>query len=81
MGVKNGILLQEYILRVQRGPTKDVSWNVSRRYRDFAALHAGLVQANIDLPLPPKKLIGNMQPAFIAERQIALQVWTPISSN
>lgn len=63
----------EYILRVQRGPTKDVSWNVSRRYRDFAALHAGLVQANIDLPLPPKKLIGNMQPAFIAERQIALQ--------
>lgn len=63
----------EYVLRVQRGPTKDVKWNVSRRYRDFAALHAGLLQANIDLPLPPKKLIGNMQPAFIAERQIALQ--------
>lgn len=63
----------EYILRVQRGPTKENKWNVSRRYRDFAALHTSLHQANIDLPLPPKKLIGNMQPSFIAERQIALQ--------
>ncbi|KAJ8717122.1 hypothetical protein PYW08_005521 [Mythimna loreyi] len=63
----------EYILRVQRGPLKENKWNVSRRYRDFAALHSGLLQANIDLPIPPKKLIGNMQPAFIAERQIALQ--------
>ncbi|XP_013187495.2 PX domain-containing protein kinase-like protein [Amyelois transitella] len=63
----------EYILRIQRGPNKENKWNVSRRYRDFAALHASLHQANIDLPLPPKKLIGNMQPSFIAERQIALQ--------
>lgn len=53
---------------------KDIKWNVSRRYRDFAALHVVLQQANIDLPLPPKKLIGNMQPSFIAERQIGLQV-------
>ncbi|XP_028164734.1 PX domain-containing protein kinase-like protein [Ostrinia furnacalis] len=63
----------EYILRVQRGPSKENTWHVSRRYRDFAALHSSLQQANIDLPLPPKKLIGNMQPSFIAERQIALQ--------
>ncbi|XP_072942564.1 PX domain-containing protein kinase-like protein [Epargyreus clarus] len=63
----------EYVLRVQRGPSKENRWVVSRRYRDFAALHASLHQANIDLPLPPKKLIGNMQPSFIAERQIALQ--------
>lgn len=63
----------EYVLRVQRGPSKETTWNVSRRYRDFAALHSSLQQANIDLPLPPKKLIGNMQPSFIAERQIALQ--------
>ncbi|XP_049876619.1 PX domain-containing protein kinase-like protein isoform X2 [Pectinophora gossypiella] len=63
----------EYILRVQRGPNKENKWNVSRRYRDFAALHSSLHQANIELPLPPKKLIGNMQPSFIAERQIALQ--------
>ncbi|CAB3229019.1 unnamed protein product [Arctia plantaginis] len=63
----------EYTLQVQRGHSKETTWNVSRRYRDFAALHASLQQANVDLPLPPKKLIGNMQPSFIAERQIALQ--------
>ncbi|VVD01061.1 unnamed protein product [Leptidea sinapis] len=63
----------EYVLRVQRGPCKDNKWSVSRRYSDFAALHNCLQQANIDLPLPPKKLLGNMQPSFVAERQIALQ--------
>ncbi|XP_030030262.2 PX domain-containing protein kinase-like protein [Manduca sexta] len=63
----------EYILQVQKGPHKENKWSVSRRYRDFAALHSVLQQANIELPLPPKKLIGNMQPSFIAERQIALQ--------
>ncbi|XP_068620282.1 PX domain-containing protein kinase-like protein [Battus philenor] len=63
----------EYILRVQRGPSKENKWDVSRRYRHFSALHTSLQQSNIDLPLPPKKLIGNMQPSFIAERQIALQ--------
>ncbi|KAI5636107.1 PX domain-containing protein [Phthorimaea operculella] len=65
----------EYILRVQRGPNKENRWTVSRRYSDFAALHVSLQPANIDLPLPPKKLIGNMQPSFIAERQIALQAY------
>ncbi|XP_050352890.1 PX domain-containing protein kinase-like protein [Nymphalis io] len=63
----------EYILRVQRGQNKENRWTVSRRYRDFAALHVGLQQANIDLSIPPKKLIGNMQPSFVAERQVALQ--------
>ncbi|CAG9795833.1 unnamed protein product [Diatraea saccharalis] len=65
----------EYILRIQRGPCKENKWYVSRRYRDFAALHTSLQVANIDLPIPPKKLIGNMQPSFIAERQIALQTY------
>ncbi|CAH0401203.1 unnamed protein product [Chilo suppressalis] len=65
----------EYILRVQRGPCKENKWNVSRRYRDFASLHCNLQAANIELPLPPKKLIGNMQPSFVAERQIALQIY------
>ncbi|XP_047519458.1 PX domain-containing protein kinase-like protein isoform X2 [Pieris napi] len=63
----------EYILRVQKGPSKENKWTVSRRYRDFASLHLSIQQAYIDLPLPPKKLIGNMQPSFIAERQVALQ--------
>ncbi|CAH2089344.1 unnamed protein product [Euphydryas editha] len=63
----------EYILRVQRGQNKENRWTVSRRYRDFAALHVSLQQANINLPIPPKKFIGNMQPSFVAERQTALQ--------
>ncbi|CAG5058196.1 unnamed protein product [Parnassius apollo] len=63
----------EYVLRVQRGPSKENKWDVLRRYRHFAALHTSLQQSNIDLALPPKKLIGNMQPSFIAERQVALQ--------
>ncbi|XP_041984527.1 PX domain-containing protein kinase-like protein [Aricia agestis] len=63
----------EYVLQVRRGYNEENKWTVSRRYRDFSSLHASLQQANIELPLPPKKLIGNMQPSFIAERQIALQ--------
>ncbi|XP_037962228.2 PX domain-containing protein kinase-like protein [Plutella xylostella] len=63
----------EYILRVHRGVSKEDKWNVSHRYRDFAALHGALQAARRDLPLPPKKLLGNMHPSFIAERQIALQ--------
>ncbi|XP_026492807.2 PX domain-containing protein kinase-like protein [Vanessa tameamea] len=63
----------EYILRVQRGQNKENRWTVSRRYRDFASLHVSLLQANVDLPIPPKKFIGNMQPSFVAERQVALQ--------
>ena len=31
--------------------------------------------SGIDLPLPPKKVFGNMDAAFIAERQQGLQVW------
>ncbi|KPJ09584.1 PX domain-containing protein kinase-like protein [Papilio machaon] len=63
----------EYILRVQRGPSKENKWDVSRRYKHFSELHTNLQKSNIELPLPPKKLIGNMQPSFIAERQAALQ--------
>jgi len=37
-------------------------------------LNAALSISGFDLPLPPKKIIGNMEPDFIAQRQIALQV-------
>lgn len=63
----------EYSIKVQRGANKNNVWHVSRRYRDFALLHASLQGAEIPLPLPPKKLIGNMQPSFIADRQMRLQ--------
>uniref|UniRef100_F7G2Z7 PX domain containing serine/threonine kinase like n=1 Tax=Monodelphis domestica TaxID=13616 RepID=F7G2Z7_MONDO len=50
----------EYIIRVQRGIAIENSWQV----RQISGL---------SLPLPPKKLIGNMEREFIAERQKGLQ--------
>ncbi|OAD59656.1 PX domain-containing protein kinase-like protein [Eufriesea mexicana] len=63
----------EYVIRTQRGPLPEKSWRVSRRYNDFIQLNATLSISGIDLALPPKKIIGNMEPDFIAQRQVALQ--------
>uniref|UniRef100_F7B5G0 PX domain-containing protein kinase-like protein n=1 Tax=Ciona intestinalis TaxID=7719 RepID=F7B5G0_CIOIN len=64
----------EFIIRVQRGPLKENSWQLRRRYNDFVVLHETLKIAGVDLPLPPKKLLGNMEREFIAARQNGLQV-------
>ncbi|XP_059505933.1 PX domain-containing protein kinase-like protein isoform X2 [Stegostoma tigrinum] len=63
----------EYIIRVQRGVSAENSWQIIRRYSDFDVLNASLQISGLSLPLPPKKLIGNMDPEFIAERQEGLQ--------
>ncbi|XP_011872171.1 PREDICTED: PX domain-containing protein kinase-like protein isoform X2 [Vollenhovia emeryi] len=63
----------EYVIKTQRGPLPERSWRVSRRYNDFVQLNAALSVSGFDLPLPPKRIIGNMEPDFIAQRQIALQ--------
>ncbi|XP_012938998.1 PX domain-containing protein kinase-like protein isoform X2 [Aplysia californica] len=63
----------EYIIRVQRGPLKDNSWQITKRYSDFEKLDAQLKSSNVDLPLPPKKVFGNFDREFIAERQNGLQ--------
>nr|XP_061796767.1 PX domain-containing protein kinase-like protein isoform X1 [Nerophis lumbriciformis] len=65
----------EYIIRVQRGVSSDNSWQVIRRYSDFDVLNNNLMVCAISLPLPPKKLIGNMDREFIAERQRGLQAY------
>lgn len=65
----------EYIIRVQRGVSSENSWQVIRRYSDFDALNTSLMVCGISLPLPPKKLIGNMEREFIAERQRGLQTY------
>uniref|UniRef100_A0A8C8DWR6 PX domain containing serine/threonine kinase n=1 Tax=Oryzias sinensis TaxID=183150 RepID=A0A8C8DWR6_9TELE len=53
-----------------------VCWlQVIRRYSDFDILHSSLMVCGISLPLPPKKLIGNMDREFIAERQRGLQTY------
>lgn len=56
-----------------RGPFADKSWHVHKRYNDFRALHASLLCAGIELPLPPKRLIGNREPDFISQRLHGLQ--------
>ncbi|XP_029357032.1 PX domain-containing protein kinase-like protein isoform X5 [Echeneis naucrates] len=51
------------------------SHTVIRRYSDFDVLNSSLMVCGISLPLPPKKLIGNMDREFIAERQRGLQAY------
>lgn len=63
----------EYLVRVQRGPLSEHSWVVRRRYNDFVILHGALQVAQADLPLPPKKMFGNMDREFVSIRQQGLQ--------
>nr|CAB3265330.1 PX domain-containing protein kinase-like protein [Phallusia mammillata] len=63
----------EFILRIQRGPLKENTWEIRRRYNDFVVLHETLKVAGVELPLPPKRLLGNMEREFIAERQHGLE--------
>ncbi|XP_032997230.1 PX domain-containing protein kinase-like protein isoform X3 [Lacerta agilis] len=72
----------EYIIRVQRGISMENSWQIIRRYSDFDLLNNSLQISALSLPLPPKKLIGNMDREFIAERQKGLQNYlNAITSN
>lgn len=59
---------------MQRGQTSDNVWHIYKRYNDFVNLHHALQPSSVRLPLPPKKLIGNFDKEFIAERQAGLQV-------
>ncbi|XP_033222131.1 PX domain-containing protein kinase-like protein isoform X1 [Belonocnema kinseyi] len=63
----------EYVIRTQRGPLPERSWRVCRRYNDFVQLNGALWASGLNLPLPPKRIIGNMEPDFVARRQVALQ--------
>ncbi|NXF90393.1 PXK protein, partial [Eubucco bourcierii] len=68
----------EYIIRVQRGVSAENSWQIVRRYSDFDLLNNSLQISSLSLPLPPKKLIGNMEREFIAERQKGLQAYLDV---
>ncbi|XP_072401189.1 PX domain-containing protein kinase-like protein [Diabrotica undecimpunctata] len=63
----------EFSIKVYRGPFSDQTWRINKRYNDFYKLHNVLQSSGIPLELPPKKLIGNMDPHFIGERQQGLQ--------
>ncbi|KAL1514230.1 hypothetical protein ABEB36_003518 [Hypothenemus hampei] len=63
----------EFVIRVHRGPFSCQTWKIHKRYNDFLKLHQRLQESQIPLELPPKKLIGNLDPRFISERQEGLQ--------
>merc|ERR1711916_67918 len=64
----------EFVLRVQRGPNPDNSWEVLHRYNDFVSLNSTLTTSiTLDLSLPPKKAFGNMDSNFLHERRVGLQ--------
>ncbi|XP_041350075.1 PX domain-containing protein kinase-like protein isoform X2 [Gigantopelta aegis] len=64
---------EEYVIRVQRGPLKDNSWQLTKRYSDFDNLVAQLKGYGMELPIPPKKVFGNFDREFVAVRQKGLQ--------
>ncbi|EDV29715.1 uncharacterized protein TRIADDRAFT_52399 [Trichoplax adhaerens] len=68
----------EYVLIVQRGSNPENFWKVQRRYNDFVTLHAALQISGRDLPLPPKKLFGNLDKDFVAKRKQQLQVYVNV---
>ncbi|KAI8040039.1 hypothetical protein M5D96_007464 [Drosophila gunungcola] len=67
-----GVTYYDIKLRVGK-----VEWLVERRYRDFAQLHDKLVgEISISKKLlPPKKLVGNRQPAFLEQRREQLETY------
>lgn len=61
-----------YVILVKVG---SVSWTVEHRFSDFVSLHETLVTdhcVNKDI-LPPKKLIGKRDPAFVEKRRCGLE--------
>ena len=75
IGNKSSCHFQEYSIKVQRGHQPEQHWTICKRYSDFVTLNDQLKVTGIDLPLPPKKVFGNREREFIAERQQGLQTY------
>jgi len=62
-----------YVIIVQ---IEDVKWEVRRRYNEFLSLHEKLVDVGVDKDgLPPKKILGNKDPAFLIKRRKELETY------
>jgi hypothetical protein len=68
------MIVQEYVIEVERGLGDAGPWRVSRRYSDWLALNERLAPFAAPLVLPPKKMIGNTKKAFVQQRSTKLQV-------
>jgi len=67
----------EYHIQVRCAAARPFQeWRVCRRYNDFDALYHALRRDAFALPdLPPKRLFGAMDHAFVIERQHELEKW------
>lgn len=68
--------MKEYVIEVTCYGARDHTWKIFKRYSDFVKLQITLhkISSKINLDLPPKKFIGNMDRKLIMQRQNALQV-------
>jgi len=65
--------VNKYIISVEVGT---VSYKVRHRYSEFEAMHSRLVEVGVQKDLlPPKKLIGSKDPAFIMKRRKDLETY------
>lgn len=64
------------MIEVTRVGHLDCTWKIFKRYSDFVKLQNTLnkFSSKINLDLPPKKYIGNMDRKLVMQRQNALQV-------
>ena len=66
---EDGVTLYQVVVEV--GP---VIYRVKHRYSEFESMHGKLVEDGVEKDLlPPKKLIGNKDPAFIMKRRKDLE--------
>ena len=62
-----------YLIQVEVG---GVAYQVHHRYSEFEAMHYKLVEEGVEKDLlPPKKLIGSKDPAFIMKRRRELETY------
>ena len=62
-----------YHIHVEVG---EVAYQVNHRYSEFEAMHYKLVEEGVEKDLlPPKKLIGSKDPAFIMKRRRGLELY------
>ena len=62
---EEGVTLYQVVVEV--GP---VVYKVKHRYSEFEAMHSKVVEEGVEKDLlPPKKLLGNKDPAFIMKRR------------